>query len=243
MKILTDYPLALDSADYLDPYGAAQNSSINSLFNQKLYSLYDYKISLLDLGCAGGGFVEECNKDGHFAIGIDGSNYPKNHNLYSWINIPDKLFNADISKPFAIIDDADMNVYFDVITAWELLEHIPEKDINIFLNNVLHHLKSNGLFIVSINAASQEHAKSIYNTGWGEDKKFHHRNIKCPKWWDKKFLEFDLVDNIEIRNSFQGQFIRGPGFGCCPIHTEERYNQATEVKEQWATINRVLQRI
>jgi predicted TPR repeat methyltransferase len=238
MRILTKHPIAMDSADYLDPYGSMHNSSTNSLFNQHLYSLFDHKISILDLGCAGGGFVEQCNKDEHYAVGIDGSDYPKKNNLHAWSRIPDKLFTADITKVFNIMENNNF-AYFDVITAWELLEHIPEKDINSFVFNVKCHLKHNGLFIVSINVASQAHAQSIYNTGWGITNKFHHRNIKCPKWWDKKLLEFGLIDDINIRSGFQGQFIRGPGFGCCPIHTEERYNQATEIKEQWATINRV----
>jgi SAM-dependent methyltransferase len=244
MKVITDYPLALDSADYLDPFGSAYNNSVNHKFNEKLYELLPKKqLKIMDLGCAGGGFVHDCIKDGHIAIGIDGSDCPRKNNLGEWPVIPESLFNADISKSFFVCDDNYFRIYFDVITAWEVLEHISIKDIDCFLENVHNHLSLGGLFIVSINVASEKHADIIKARGdIGDSPKFHHRNIKDIDWWDKKLTEFGLIPNIDKRIHFAGEFIRGPGFGCCAIHTEERMRlHNLPIMEQWATINRVLE--
>src|ERR1700730_780574 len=56
----TETPIATTSADHQWPRGTAFNSSSNRKFNLKLYHLFAYRpdLRVLDLGCAGGGFVK-----------------------------------------------------------------------------------------------------------------------------------------------------------------------------------------
>lgn len=67
-------PIAEDSLDHLYPLGTLQDSSTNPRFNAKLYSLFQIRpLKILGIGCAGGGFVEECLRDGRIGVGLEGS--------------------------------------------------------------------------------------------------------------------------------------------------------------------------
>jgi len=56
IDIVTDHRLALDSRDHLVPWGTARDNSRNERFNAKLVSLIpNARLTLLDLGCSGGG--------------------------------------------------------------------------------------------------------------------------------------------------------------------------------------------
>lgn len=246
-EIITDYHVAIDSPDHLNPYGCVLNSSMNKNFNKRLYEIFNKKIIVLDLGCAGGGFVYDCIHDGYLAIGLEGSDEPVKRNLGNWPGLYNKnLFTCDVAKPFKIHYNKK-HCIFDVITAWELLEHIHKNNIDQFLKNVVSHLNRKGLFIVSVNTASKAHSDEIYGRDWGPsdlfpEKHFHHQNVEEISWWDRKFAEFGLYDNKNLRQSFGNEFIRGPGHGADGCATEERMNISNlPVKLQWATINRVLE--
>ncbi len=127
--LYTNRPVAVDSPDHLFPYGVKQDNSRNPLFNKKLYALLGRKpLHILDFGCAGGGFVKDCLDDGHIAIGLEGSDYCKRTGRAEWSTIPDHLFTCDITAPFFLkaVNDLgeETDVKFDVITAWEFMEHI-----------------------------------------------------------------------------------------------------------------------
>lgn len=240
-QIITNYPIATDSPDHITPYGVKLNNSKNSNFNKLLYELFNYNnLNILDLGCAGGGFIHDCVQDGHNSLGIEGSNYAKLNKLGCWTLIPDNLQTTDISKPFIITNEKEEKVLFDVITAWDVLEHIKESDINTLIKNVLNHLSPQGCFICSINVASYIHALNIKDKDWGIG--MHHQNIQDIDWWDRRFASFGLSNNQKKLNHFQGQFIRGPGCGCDEFATEERMKQPNlPIQYQWATIIRFLE--
>src|SRR3990167_2627697 len=103
LKVETDYPVALDSPDHLEPWGTKQDNSVNKRFNKKLIKLFGHTPNVLDLGCAGGGFVRSIIKQGGLAVGIEGSDYSKKIKRAEWAKIPDNLFTADITKPFKLI--------------------------------------------------------------------------------------------------------------------------------------------
>jgi hypothetical protein len=164
-RVATDHPVAVESRDHTHPGGTMHDSSTNPAFNKKLYELFPgRKLMALDLGCAGGGFVRSLLDDGHEAVGLEGSDYSlrwdgpggteaerarrKPGRRAEWANIPDNLFTADITKPFVV--DADATgvaamwftgkrgslASFDVVTAWEVMEHLPEAGCRRSCENV-----------------------------------------------------------------------------------------------------------
>jgi 2-polyprenyl-3-methyl-5-hydroxy-6-metoxy-1,4-benzoquinol methylase len=119
-RVITDHPVALDSEDHQIPGGTMHDNSTNPVFNRKLYQLLSHlpKLRVMDLGCAGGGFVKSLVDDGHEAIGLEGSDYSlhwdgpggteqeratrKPGKRAEWATIPDRLFTCDITRPFQV---------------------------------------------------------------------------------------------------------------------------------------------
>ena len=104
----TEYPVALDSLDHVYPLGTALDNTINLEFNERIYALFPGKtISILDLGCAGGGMVKSFVDAGHIAVGLEGSDYNLKHKRAEWATVPDNLFTCDCSRPFILHDGSD----------------------------------------------------------------------------------------------------------------------------------------
>ncbi len=192
--------VAVDSQDHKTPLGARRDNSTNPLFNGKLYNLYaDNEIKVLDLGCSGGAFVKELIDDGHVAVGIEGSDYSKKMRRAAWRDIPEYLFTCDITKPFTVYDKGKQ-MKFDVVTSWELMEHIKEIDIPKVIRNVERHLKPNGMWIMSI-----ANGPSVIN---GIDL---HVTKKPKEWWKEMFLKYGFKPSDAHLRYFNKQFIRGTG--------------------------------
>jgi cyclopropane fatty-acyl-phospholipid synthase-like methyltransferase len=201
VKIITDHPLAEWSPDHIHPKGTATDSTTNAGFNRKLFALIP-GVSLLDLGCAGGGLVASIIYDHGFAIGVDGSDYSKQRSRASWSTIPGNLFTADITHPFTLEDDKGNPVLFDVVTAWEVLEHIPESSVEAMMSNVERHLSPEGLFICSI-SQSRDHWE-------GFD---YHVTIEQRPWWIGKLGELGWRERPELNDYFTPDWVRGPDRG------------------------------
>ena len=63
--------IAYDSNDHIFPWGTKRDNSQNPRFNSQLINLFQERsgqscIKILDIGCAGGGFVKSIIDDGHF---------------------------------------------------------------------------------------------------------------------------------------------------------------------------------
>lgn len=183
-RVITDYPVATDSPDHLHPFGTARDNFVCPEFNAKLFDLVPCPV-VLDLGCAGGGFVHSIIKDGGDAVGIEGSDYSQKRGRAEWATIPENLFTADITKRFEIVDVEPHPVFsggehwtpvsFNVITAWEVLEHIREEDLSGVLDNIRRHLAPGGRLIMSINTLPSEHEGAAL-----------HQTVKSRKWWRDK---------------------------------------------------------
>lgn len=198
IEVRTKKPVAVDSPDHLHPWGTAQDSSTNRRFNQKVFHLFgERRIRALDLGCSGGGYVKSMLDDGHDAVGIEGSDYSARRKRAEWRTIPDHLFTADVTEPFEVLDDGQL-MAFDLITAWEVIEHLPEDRLPVFCQNILRHLAKGGLFIGSV--STQPHAD-------------FHQTARPRTWWLPLFEQNHLQNNPEIVTWFHGQFVRGPRFG------------------------------
>ena len=116
-------------------------------------------------GSAGGGMVKSFIDQGDVAIGVEGSDYSLVRQREEWSKIPEYLFTADITKPFQIFND-NSPFLFDVITAWEFLEHIDQSDLQEVFNNIDNHLKNNGVVIASINMEDSYHHETVENEQW-----------------------------------------------------------------------------
>lgn len=199
IKIITDYPVAFSSPDYKMPWGTRRDSSVNRRFNTKIYNLFSGRfVGLLDLGCSGGGSVQSFIDDGHLGVGLEGSDYSKKMQRASWPVISEFLHTCDITKFFEVIDvDANKRILFDVVTAWEVMEHIAENDIDVLAENVRRHLKPNGLWIMSVS-----HNEEIINGIR------LHQSVFPKEWWIKKFDTLGFYHHEEFVNYFNRQFVR-----------------------------------
>jgi cyclopropane fatty-acyl-phospholipid synthase-like methyltransferase len=164
-SVLTCHPIAYESRDHTQPGGTQHDNSRWHRFNEKLYAwLTKRPLRIMDLGCAGGGFVKDCIDDGHEAIGLEGSDFSLIRKRAEWATIPNNLFTCDITKPFTVIP-----ALFDVVTAWEVMEHIGEADLPQLCRNVFTHLDDEGVWIMSVSTQVGDHHVTLHERGWWLD--------------------------------------------------------------------------
>lgn len=194
IKLKTDFPVALDSMDHQHPSGTMKDNSKWHPFNEKIYWLYRQKqVSVLDIGCAGGGMIEDFVNDGHIGVGLEGSDYSLKHQRASWKTIPHHLFTCDCRKPFQLLFGNE-NMKFDIITAWEVMEHFAEKELDGVFANIINHLDDGGLLMVSIPAF--------------EDGP-RHRIVKNKRWWREKLKEYNFYEDESATKHIDKDFVRG----------------------------------
>ncbi|MDH5524512.1 MAG: class I SAM-dependent methyltransferase [Desulfobulbaceae bacterium] len=177
MKIITDYPVAKSSPDHITPKGAVNDNTHCPAFVIEVEKLFKTKITLLDLGCAGGGLVADFLNAGHTAAGVEGSDKPRALKLGEWENIPSHLYTADITKPFHFTAE-NKRQKFHLVTAWEVLEHISEADINTLINTIKENLYAGGFFIASVACFPDPP---------------YHVTVKPKEWWAQKFENAGFV--------------------------------------------------
>jgi 2-polyprenyl-3-methyl-5-hydroxy-6-metoxy-1,4-benzoquinol methylase len=216
MRIETKYPNAV-GPDFDSPMqGAAQNNHSNQVYLNELHRVANKpKFSYMDFGCAGGQSVVDLYMIGYEVAGIEGSDLDKMISISknrtkpeprfigdtsvitedihdNWINFKDKcLFKSDITKPFQMFNDDGTEQKFDIITAWDVLEHPKPESIPDVLSNIKNHLSEDGVFICLINL--------VHGT--------HHQCVKPNDWWVKIFDE----------NGFENI---GFDFNASPRHTK-----------------------
>lgn len=195
--------LADDSPDHIEPFGTRRDNTRNIAFNKKLYNFWEdsKQLKILDLGCSGGGFVKDCIDGGQLAIGLDGSDYSKKVGRAEWRTIPDYLFTCDITKEFNLFIDQDgkkQRLLFDVITLWDVMEHLQEKDLDDVFNNLKSNLSKDGIIIMSVG-----HVEEIIN-----GVKLH-QTTKPKEWWLNKFKEQDLIEPEGYMKYFRNQWVKG----------------------------------
>lgn len=197
IRIVTDYPDAIESPDFYMPIGSIQDNHSNPIYLSELKRIAgSEKFSYLDLACAGGQSVVDLYLNGNIACGVEGSDLNKILNSKkwgpthfgsdivksgseNWKKYKDScLFKADIAKPFELVNENKKTQTFDIITAWDFLEHPSPEQIPTVIENVKKHLSKQGVFVCSISTLSGH----------------HHQCIKPKAWWIEKFSEKGLVD-------------------------------------------------
>jgi 2-polyprenyl-3-methyl-5-hydroxy-6-metoxy-1,4-benzoquinol methylase len=207
LQLRASKPVAYDSPDHQFPLGTRQDNSTNPRFNQKLYFLYakrlakEVNLRILDLGCSGGGFVRRCINDGHLAVGLEGSDYSRRFSRAEWATIPQFLLTCDVTSEFRLLLNEEP-MKFDVITSWELMEHIEEGLLPAVSDNCARHIKPGSLWIMSVSP--------------NEEVKFGrrlHQTVRPKQWWIDRLQSLGWTHHDDYVKYFRGQFIRGPKYG------------------------------
>jgi 2-polyprenyl-3-methyl-5-hydroxy-6-metoxy-1,4-benzoquinol methylase len=138
--IVTDHPVAMASDDHLFPRGTAVDNTRYPRFVAACERLRQGPLTALDIGCAGGGLVLDFILRGHRAYGVEGSDYSRKAQRAEWRLLGDNLFTADATRPFRLCSPGGEPVLCDVVCAWEVMEHIPEAELEGLFANVAAHL-------------------------------------------------------------------------------------------------------
>jgi SAM-dependent methyltransferase len=203
ITIETRKPVAYDSPDHLYPCGTAQNNTTHPRFNGKLLRyIPPDKLRLLDIGCAGGGLVKSILDAGGFAVGVEGSDYSQKIGRAEWGTIPDHLFTADATEPFALFEEAPDGerrpLLFNVITAWEFFEHIAEPQIAGVVENIRRHLAPCGIVLASIATFP------VVIDGFTL-----HQTVHEKPWWVAEFARLGMDLCPEVERYFHYDWLRG----------------------------------
>jgi SAM-dependent methyltransferase len=205
VRVITDHPIARESDDHKHPWGTANDNTRNPRFVEACRRHFQRNLRYLDLGCAGGGLVLDFLLQGHFAVGLEGSDISLRGQRAEWRVLPHNLFTCDITKPLAVCNAANEKpIVFDVITAWEVMEHIKEADLAVLFANVRKHLAPDGLFVGSIATTKDENPQ----TG-----AVYHQTVKPQPWWRSRFEQNGLAF-LERHPFAFGDFCRGTGVIC-----------------------------
>lgn len=201
IHLKTDYPVAIHSNDHLHPHGTAHDNTRAPFFIRRCEELFPQKKSLkyMDIGCSGGGIVLDALIRGHFAVGLEGSDFSLKHQRAEWRVIRNNLFTCDVTHPFELLDQKEQPVHFDVISAWEVLEHIPESDVAQLIENISAHMEHGGIFVGTV---SQVHdIDPVSGADW-------HVTLQPPEWWEEQFAKAgfhtckELFDTSELARAY-----------------------------------------
>ena len=120
-------------------YLKTQNAQISD-FTQKVESIEKFaprKGKLLDIGCGYGFFLEAARRGNWEVYGIDISKHAADY--------AQNKFSLNVSH--GTIEDARFpECFFDVITMWDLIEHL--NDPRDFIQKVRQYVKQNGLIVI-----------------------------------------------------------------------------------------------
>ena len=206
IELLADSKIAFYSPDHLYPRGTLNDDTRCPSFVLKTQSYFQKKCNHLDLGCAGGGLVYDFNQMGNFSLGIEGSDCSKLMSRANWKVLPNHLRTADITKNYKFISkETGEKFLFDIITAWEVMEHIAEKDLFNMISNISRNLRKDGLFVCSISTFPD------YDPATGVQ---WHVTIQDKDWWLQKFCIHGFQECKDSPYEIK-DFARGSGNPLC----------------------------
>jgi SAM-dependent methyltransferase len=172
VAVETKHPVAFESPDHLIPRGTKADNSTNKRFVRYMRERLErerpeHQHGALDLGCSGGQLVKDFSELGWVAVGLEGSDYSLKHRRANWPALAGKnLFTCDITKPFQITANGK-DAKFDLITLWEVLEHIAEKDLTQLFTNILNHLEVGGYLVASTTSVPDvQNGVDLHQTKW-----------------------------------------------------------------------------
>ncbi|MFH1657311.1 MAG: class I SAM-dependent methyltransferase [bacterium] len=192
LKVETEHRVAFESPDHMAPWGTKLDNSTNRAFVLLMNKILDSEfpnsqLKFLDLGCSGGQLVKDFKDLGYISVGLEGSDYSLKHNRANWSLLANKsLFTCDIAKPFEIKSE-NKRLKFNLITAWEVLEHIRREELDNVFKNIIDHLEEGGYFIASTSSSSSM-------SGGLELHQTRMTNEEWRKYIQERFKELTPVD-------------------------------------------------
>lgn len=183
-SVRTRHPIAVDSGDTIRPHGAGFGGTSREPFLDEMTRVLGDGLRVLCLGCSGGKFVADLVERGHDACGLEGSDHHAKAGTASWGEYGGtRLFTCDISRRFQVVRDGRA-AKFDLVTMWDVLEHIETDRLGRLFNNIERHLRLGGLLVGTIGLLKSEIDGVVY-----------HKTVKPAEWWHERLDErFDSVD-------------------------------------------------
>lgn len=172
LAVETQHPVAFESPDHQLPWGTMRDNSTNKKFVMSMARRIQAEtggrtLGALVLGCSGGQLVKDFRDLGWLAVGLEGSDFSLKHRRANWPDLAGKnLFTCDIAKPFKITAD-EKPARFDLITMWEVLEHIATLELPQLFANITTHLADHGYFIATTTSVPDVHeGVELHQTRW-----------------------------------------------------------------------------
>ncbi|RIX75351.1 rhamnan synthesis F family protein [Acidovorax cavernicola] len=190
-KCVTDYPVAYDSPDHIHPVGTVLDHTRHPRFIRACEDFFGdsgKQLSFLDLGCSAGGMVLDAILRGHVGVGLEGSDISRLQQRAEWRLLRDSLFTCDVTRPFALGRGETETFKFDVISAWEVLEHLTADGVEGLFANLARHTRPGSIFACSI---------SQVDGGFTEDGTPLHQTLEPLPWWQERAAKhgFDVLDS------------------------------------------------
>ena len=174
ITLKTNNPIAINSPDHIFPWGTKRDNFTNNGFIDETLDFWKQrgkdKINFLDLGCSGGQLVIDYIDKGHLGVGLEGSDYSVINKRANWPKYHNKnLFTCDVTKKYELFEN-NKKLKFDVITAWEVIEHISPNDQKSFFKYINDNLNSGGFFCGSISIREEIiEGHALHQTVWDEN--------------------------------------------------------------------------
>lgn len=175
---LTEYPVAYDSPDHIHPVGTVADHTRHPRFIRACEDFFSDKkrLSFLDLGCSAGGIVLDAVLRGHIGVGLDGSGISRLQQRAEWRLLRENLFTCDISKFFTLTQNGSTPFMFNVVSAWEVLEHLTKEGVDGLFCNLNRHMHTGSILACSISQAEG---------GFTDDGIPLHQTIEPLVWWEE----------------------------------------------------------
>jgi len=170
-------------------------------FIKKTKKIFGKNYTHLDLGCGSGSFVYNSRKAGVDSIGVD--NYLDRKKVPYWNSIYKNFyFNADISKDLFLKKNYQ-DVKFDLITLWEVFEHIDTDKLPTLIQNICRHMHEKSIIVGSICTVRDENPlkNAIY-----------HTTVQPKEWW-LKFLDKNGLTPTNNHYYLSHEMMRANGVG------------------------------
>jgi 2-polyprenyl-3-methyl-5-hydroxy-6-metoxy-1,4-benzoquinol methylase len=195
VRLETNNPVAFESPDHQAPWGTKYDNNTNRKFVLHMAGLVskakpNETYASLDLGCSGGQLVKDFRDLGWLAVGLEGSDYSLKNQRANWPVLGGKsLFTCDISKPFKLSVEGKP-IQFDLITAWEVIEHLRPEDQKTLFANIDSHLKPGGYFVGSTTSSPDVHQGIDLHQSKFSNQEWQKKIAElCPTW---RFIQLGL---------------------------------------------------
>ncbi|SEI92738.1 MULTISPECIES: rhamnan synthesis F family protein [unclassified Variovorax] len=203
-KCVTDYPVAYDSPDHIHPVGTVLDHTRHPRFIRACEDFFGSsgnQLSFLDLGCSAGGMVLDAVLRGHIGVGLEGSDISRLQQRAEWRLLRDSLFTCDVTRPFELGRGEVETFKFDVISAWEVLEHLTAEGVEGLFANLARHTRPGSIFACSI---------SQVDGGFTEDGTPLHQTLEPLPWWQERAAKYGF-DVLDSKAFLPLDFARGNG--------------------------------